>query len=189
MNTNIEIESKAMITKSDYEKLMVYFSHIDSYTQVNYYISSDELLSKITKYGMRIRKKDHKYELTIKDKYSDRTIERNQELNLKQFLMFKIFHKFPEGDVKEYLRQDMVCDTKKLRIIGSMKTIRKDINFLSSVISIDKSLYNHKVDYEVECEDKTPIAAITNLKVFLAKHEIVYKKSDYSKLARFLQSK
>lgn len=189
MSTNVEIESKAMISEQDYEKLMDSFSHIPSYVQTNYYICSDDLLAKITKYGMRIRKINRSFELTIKDKQKDKNIEINQEINLKQFILFKILKKFPDGEVKEYLKENMICDISKLRIIGKLTTTRKDIRLLDSVISIDKSIYNHKVDYEIECEDKTPIAAKTNLQIFLAQHEIVYKKSEYSKLARFLQSK
>ena len=189
MSTNLEIESKAMLSKSDYEKLMESFPHIDSYTQINYYISSKELLSKVSKYGMRIRKKNKAFELTLKDKNNDEIIEINQEIPRKSYVFLKYFHKFPDGDVKDYLTINMIGDPSKLKIIGKMKTIRKDIKLQSSLISIDKSIYNHHVDYEIECEDKTPIAAKTNLQIFLAQHEIVYKKSELSKLARFLQTK
>ena len=189
MSTNLEIESKAMLAKLDYQKLMDSFSHIESYTQINYYISSKELLNKVSKYGMRIRKKNNAFELTLKDKNDDEIIEINQEITRKSYIFLKYFHRFPDGDVKDYLVQNMIANPDELRIIGKMKTIRKDIKLQSSLLSIDKSIYNHHVDYEIECEDKTPIAAKTNLQVFLAQHEIVYKKSEYSKLARFLQTR
>lgn len=189
MGRNLEIESKSMISKSEYKTLMKKFSHIKNYVQINYYISSEELLSKVKKYGMRIRKKQGSYELTLKVSEDIGKTEINQELSRKSLAKLKYFKIFPDGEVKDYLVENNVCDPGKLCIIGKMKTCRKDIKFLSSLISVDKSLYNHHVDYEVECEDTTPLAASTNLESFLGQNSIVYKKSEHNKLARFLNTK
>lgn len=189
MSTHLEIESKSMLTKQDYKKLMSKFSHIKNYTQINYYIFSDEMLKHRSKYGLRMRKKEGYYELTLKVKVNDGRNEINQEISKKTYKFFKKSHVFPDGEVKDYLIENGICDPAKLRIVGSLKTIRKDIKFMSSLISVDKSSYNHKVDYEVECEDLTPIAAQTNLEIFLQQNLIKFKKSEYSKLARFLNSK
>lgn len=189
MSINLEIESKCMITKEDYKNLLSKYSSFQPYKQINYYIASKEIKDKLTKFGLRIRKKNGSYELTLKIKEKEGHTEINQEITAKSFIFLKYFHKFPSGEVSDYLIESLFIDTSKLRIIGSLTTIRTDLNFMGSLISIDMSKYNHKTDYEIECEDKTPIAAKTNLEIFLSQNNIKYQKSELSKLARFLKSK
>lgn len=189
MSKELEIESKSMISKTDYHKLMEKFSNIENIVQTNYYISSPELESKLVKYGMRIRKIGHDFELTLKVSQEDGKLEINQEITRKSYANIKYFHIFPSGEVLDYLNENLVCDPSKLRIIGKMKTIRKNIDFLGSKISIDKSIYNHQVDYEVECEAINKKASENNLQTFLVQNLIKYKKSELTKLARFLNSK
>lgn len=189
MSRNLEIESKSMLTKADYKKLMLVFAHEEKYVQTNYYIASDELLKNIKKYGLRIREKLGNYELTLKVTENVGKTEINQEISKKSLANLKYFKIFPDGEVKDFLIQNNVCNPSKLRIIGKLKTTRTDIKFLSSLISIDKSVYNHHVDYEIECEDFTPLAAKTNLETFLGQQNIKYQKSEHNKLARFLMTR
>lgn len=189
MSTNFEIESKSMISKKDYLSLMEKFSAIPTYEQTNFYISSSELDSKLEKYGMRIREKNKNYELTLKVTNSEGKLEINQEISRKSYENLKYFHIFPEGEVRNYLTENLICDVRKLKIIGKMKTTRKDIEYLGSLISIDKSKYNHIIDYEVECESVNMNVANSILQSFLTQNSIVFKKSELSKLARFLQTK
>lgn len=189
MSRNLEIESKSMITKADYKKLMKLFSHEEKYVQVNYYIASEKLLKNIKKYGMRIRAKQGICELTLKVQEEVGKTEITQEISRKTLAKLKYSKIFPDGEVRDYLIENNVCDPTELRIIGKMKTTRTDIKFFTSLISIDKSQYNHKTDYEVECEDATPLAASTNLQTFLGQQSIKYQKSEHNKLARFLMTR
>ena len=189
MSTNLEIESKALITKKGYDQLCNEFSNLTKYTQINYYILPKNICKIDKKYGLRIREKSHQFELTLKEDNGSSKIEINQKISKKSYVFFKYFDHFPQGEVKDYLVQNKICDPSFLRIIGKMKTSRIDINFESSLISIDKSKYNHKVDYEVECEDSSINLAEEKLSRFLSKRKITYEKSKQSKLARFLNTK
>lgn len=188
MPTNLEIESKSMLQKSDYLKLISAFKNIKNYKQINYYISSPEMIEKVKDFGLRIRKKNNKYELTLKvtEKVGKREI--NQEITRKSLVNLQYFGKFPTGEVLDFLSGNNICNISKLRIIGKLITIRKDINFNSSLISIDKSKYNGKIDYEIECENSSQENAEKDLKLFLDKFEILYQKSEHNKLARFLNT-
>lgn len=188
MSTNLEIESKSMLTKSDYKKLIKKFSHLKSYKQINYYISSKEFDQKSKTYGMRIRKKHNKFELTLKITEKVGKTEINQNIKRKDYKKLYKTGIFPNGEVKNYLIKNKICDTSNLRIIGELITIRKDIDFLGTTISIDKSIYNDVVDYEIECEGLNKVVTKTNLEVFLSQNSIKYQKSEYSKLARFKNS-
>lgn len=188
MSTNLEIESKVMINKEAYDKLESLFSDALAYKQTNYYIGSDELISKYKNYGMRIRRKNKKYELTLKVREMIGKTEINQSLALKEVIKFRLHNIFPEGEVKDYLISNKVCEIKELKVLGKMVTYRTDIPFLTSLISIDKSKYNGITDYEIECEDKTEFAAKNNLTVFVTQHNIKYKKTEANKLGRFLST-
>lgn len=188
MSTNLEIESKVTIDKEAYDKIEALFSSLPTYRQVNYYVCSKELLTKIDTYGMRIREKNGHFELTLKVKKDVGKLEINQEITRKTLLKLKYFKIFPNGEIKDFLISNGVCNVNKLRIIGSMTTYRKDIQFLSSLISVDKSVYNGHIDYEIECEAQNIDVSINSLKEFLSQNEIEYKKSEHSKLARFLRT-
>ena len=186
MSVNLEFEAKSMLSKQDYEKLAKEFSNPQKYIQTNYYISAKNLSKDV---GIRIRKKYKDFELTIKVNLGDHKKEINQKISRKSLIFFRIFRIFPKGEVFSYLIQNRVENLKNLHIIGKMKTTRIDVNFDTSLISIDKSQYNKLVDYEIECEDSSFPIAETQLIKFLETRNIEYKKSKYSKLARFINSK
>lgn len=189
MSTNLEIESKVMISKESYKHLLKNLLDYKKYNQTNYYISVKDYLNFNSKYGLRIRKKHRKFELTLKEDFGDSKMEINQKISRKSYIFFRIYRIFPKGEILDFLNKNNICNPQNLRIIGKMKTKRTDINFHNSLISIDKSKYNRLTDYEVECEDTSLVNAETKLKMFLDSYQVKYEKSKYSKLARFLNSK
>ena len=66
MPKNLEIEAKSMLKKEDYLSLISAYKNIENYKQINFYISSEEMLKKIKDFGLRIRRKNKKYELEDK---------------------------------------------------------------------------------------------------------------------------
>ena len=188
MPINLEIESKSMLEKEEFDSLISAYKNEKKYKQINYYISSKEMLEKVEDFGLRIRNKNHKFELTLKITEQVGKREINQEIARKSLQNLKYFHKFPSGEISDFLSENNICDISKLRIVGKLITIRKDIEFNGSLISIDKSKYNGKIDYEIECESSSKEKSENDLKNFLEKHHILYKKSEHNKLARFLNT-
>lgn len=188
MPTNLEIESKSMLKKEDYKTLISAYKKVKKYKQINYYISSKEMLEKVKNFGLRIRQIGHDYELTLKVTEKVGKTEINQEIPGIFLSNLIYFGKFPDGEVKNYLIKNNVCDVSKLQVIGMLETKRKDIEFNGSKISIDKSKYNGVVDYEIECESSSKEKAENDLKKFLENHHISYQKSEHNKLARFLST-
>lgn len=186
MSTNLEFEAKSMLEKNEYELLKNEFSSSKKYTQKNYYLSSPKISKNL---GMRVREKSHKFELTIKVDLSDHKREINQKISRISWRFLRFLRIFPKGEVSSYLIKNDIIDPRELRVIGCMKTERIDVKFLTSLISIDRSKYNHTTDYEIECEDSSYKLAEANLLKFLKTRNIEYKKSKFSKLAKFINSK
>lgn len=186
MSKNIEIEAKAMIDEVGYKKLMSSFESNDnhSYIQDNYYIDTDDFAVVNNGMGMRIRKKDDYIELTIKDKLEEGKLEINQKITSEEFNDFLSKGLIPDGEVLSYLRKKTNIDVKELKGYALLSTVRLDIKYKKSLISIDKSTYLGQVDYEVEAESNSMENARKDLFTFLEKEKISYSENLVSKLRR-----
>ena len=188
MSTNLEIEFKADLSKEDYDSLISNFDKSKIYRQINYYIDDDNLSISGKKCGLRIREKDGDFELTLKVPEIVGKTEINQQISNKIYENFAKHNDFPVGEVKEYLEQKLGIMTTTIHILGELITDRLDIKYKTALISIDKSTYNSKTDYEIECEDSSLESAKANLLDFLKKYHINYKESHGTKLRRFIES-
>lgn len=188
MSKSLEIETKCMISESDYLKLMETYKEKETYKQINHYIASKKLRENVEKYGLRVRQKGKSFELTLKVTEKIGKTEISQNITKHQFKQLKLFHVFPKGEVRNFIISNKICRPHTLRVIGSLTTWRTDLKFYTSLISIDKSKYNRVIDYEIESECETPAGAENDLKAFLEFNQIEYKKSEHNKLARFLKT-
>ncbi len=185
MSTNIEIEAKVLLSKEDYLNLLN-LNLGKPYVQINYYIDNSSH-SFTKKYGLRIRYKNNKYEMTFKEDYSEGKLETNQIIDKDDFLLFKNNGIFIDGEIKNKLIS-LNIDINTLLIIGEMKTTRIDFPYNSSLLSLDKSEYNGLIDYELEAEDASLKMAKKNIVTFLENHDINFKFNRMSKLQRFVKS-
>lgn len=185
MPINLEIETKALINEKQYKQILSSCNQ-KSYTQINYYIDNKDFsLSK--HYGLRIRFKYGKYELTLKINAREGKMEINQDISEDEFINYKNNHIFPHGEVEEKIKE-LNIDLGSLFIFGEMTTTRTDISYNDSLISIDKSSYLNKVDYEVECESNSLIKATNDLKLFLKEKDVDFKANHLTKLARLIST-
>ena len=182
MSTNLEIEAKSMLDESNYLKL-IKGREKDCYIQINYYIDTMDFDVHEKKLGLRIRLKDGKYELTLKIRQEEGKLEINQDISKNDFLTFEESNIFPNGEVKEALIKQRI-NIEKLHIFTQLKTTRLDVNFKTSLISIDKSEFNGITDYEIECEDASMEVAKANLIEYLNKNEVPFNENFVSKLRR-----
>ena len=188
MSTNLEIEFKSKLSKEEYNSLLLKYSNQKSYSQTNYYIDdkNQSIISK--KCGLRIREKDGCFELTLKVPSNDGKIEINQQISNEIFKNLLNCNVFPIGEVNDFLTNNLKVKTDNLYVLGKLVTLRLDLNYKTSLISIDKSSYNSKIDYEIECEDTSITSAKNNLLDFLKENKIAYKQSSGNKLDRFLKT-
>lgn len=188
MSKNLEIEVKAIINKEEYNALLKTYSRYKNYEQTNYYIDDKSLSIRKKKCGLRIREKCGDFELTLKYPFEDGKMEINQSISQKIFENCRDNNLFPAGEVSDYLTKELGIDINSLSMLGSLITFRCDIPYKTSLISIDRSLYNFREDFEIEVEDNSKEIAKKHLQEFLKKNGIEYRKSQGSKLKRFLDS-
>ena len=188
MSTNLEIEFKSKLLEEEYYSLLLKYSNQKSYSQTNYYIDDKNRSIISKKCGLRIREKNGCFELTLKVPSNDGKIEINQQISNEIFKNLLNCNVFPIGEVKDFLTNNLKVKTDNLYVLGKLVTLRLDLNYKTSLISIDKSSYNSKIDYEIECEDTSITSAQNNLLDFLKENKIAYKQSSGNKLDRFLKT-
>lgn len=186
MSKNIEIEIRAILTKDEYEKVLSSLSNYTSYSQTNYYLDDSKLSFSNNYHGLRIREKDHKYELTLKQKINNDYLEINQEITAKIKENMVNPGYFPSGEVFDYLTKNNLIDPKNIYIVCKLKTTRIDINYEGTIISLDKNEYFDITDYNIECESINNNEVEKTLTIFLSKFGIQLKKSPITKLEKAL---
>lgn len=185
MSKNIEREEKALLNKIEYDALIKRFTNENNkiYSQINYYLSEIGIDPKEYQKAIRIRIEKGIITATLKEDIPDGKLEINQILSKVEFNNFIDKNNFPNGEVKEYLKKENI-DANKLYVFAILSNYRLDINYKSTLISIDKSEYFNNIDYEIECEANSLIEAKNTLKEFLKNNDILYRENNKSKLKR-----
>lgn len=191
MATNIEIEAKVLITKEDYDKLVEIYSKekSDEFDQVNYYIESKDLGLKKLGVGLRIRKKNNSYVMTLKAPMSEGLLEKNAQLNEEQYKEFKEKGIFPDCYIKEFVKM-LGFDPDLLKIRAQLKTHRIEIPLDDgkNAFSIDRNEYNKITDYELEMNSNSLLRAKNKLQEICEINGVPYKDNTRSKQTRCLES-
>lgn len=185
MSQNIEIEAKSLISKQDYEKLLLKYKEIyHPYVQVNHLLNPKDIPLSKSMIACRIRNKDDFIEFTIKIQLDEGKLEINQELSPKEFDEFINKGITPKGEVHDELIKRHICNPNNLEVFALLTTTRFDIPGDGYLLSVDKSEYLDVIDYEVECESTSMENALKHLQNFLNKENIPFKRNTKSKLKR-----
>lgn len=187
MSRNLEIEVKGLLSKDEYDKLLGFFPNQKPYVQTNFYIDTKGFAIKEKNCGLRIRQKGNKFELTLKIRQGDGKLEINQNITENDFKMMANCGVFPVGEVKEYIVNNLQIKEDEMFIFATMRTTRLDINYGESLISLDMSECFGEIDYEIECESSSLLNAKHDIKEFLEKYALKYKKFSASKLRRAIE--
>ncbi len=183
-NTNIEIEAKMLLSKTDYDTLVkeLHFSE-EKIKQTNYYFDSKDQVLK--KYGMilRIRNSSKQYVLTMKAPLSEGLLEKNQNLSEKEAEDLIDHNIFPNGDIANFL--DMLqIDASSLIVLATLTTVRKHAEYNSTKLDISQNTYGSKVDYELECDSDSAIRSQETLKEICKTYKIRFSLNTISKEQR-----
>ncbi|MDD5884470.1 MAG: CYTH domain-containing protein [Erysipelotrichaceae bacterium] len=183
MSNAIEIEAKALVSKSDYEKLVAKYKDYGAYEQTNYYIDSPDNILQREKLALRIRKRDNHYEMTLKVPLSQGLLEKNCTWNEATFVSFRDQGIFPDGDIKKMLLM-LDIDPASLKIKTSLTTERIDVPYEGGKLSIDQNHYSGQTDYEIELEYNNEKDAEAHLEALFQANHIPFVLNKKSKVAR-----
>lgn len=182
MSKEFEIEFKVLLDEQLYTKLykdLTKFSH-NLYTQTNYYMTHPILDQK--KFMLRIREKNNKYELTLKQPYHDHSIESNILIN--DDIKNNIFNKITiDNEIFDELSKYGIKQSE-LENNYNLKTTRLDVKFDYGTLSLDLNVYLDTIDYELEFEVTDPIKGLQQFNQILSDYNINYTKNCDSKIKR-----
>ena len=187
MSNAIEIEAKALVKKSEYEKIVTLFKDYPSYQQTNYYIDDAKNLLRKEGIALRVREKGGLYEMTLKTPLSQGLLEKNCTWTKDKFKDFRDNGIFPDGDIKRFLTM-LDIDVSSLRIKTSLTTERIDVPYEGGKLSIDENHYSGIVDYEIELEYNNEPEAERLLQELLEKNGITFVLNKKTKVSRALDA-
>ncbi|TDK58522.1 CYTH domain-containing protein [Bacillus salipaludis] len=189
MFQNIEIEFKNMLTKEEYELLLIKFTTVESklITQENHYFDTKDFALKNEQSALRIRQKGQQFEMTLKQPANIGLLETTQNLTEAEATLAIQEGKLPSGAIKEIIsKMDIVFS--KLSYFGSLKTNRAEMNYKSGILVLDHSLYLNKEDYELEYEVENEQLGQKIFEELLNQYNIPHRKTE-NKIQRFYNQK
>ncbi|MCF0116761.1 MAG: CYTH domain-containing protein [Bacilli bacterium] len=188
MSTNIEIESKVLLTEADFKKVynLLKAEQYKKIEQINYYIDDELQTLRSFGFSLRVREKDG-FDFTLKTPLSEGLLERSQIISKEEFDDFASKGIFPTGDVKNFL-EILGINASTLKIITTLKTERINIEKPNGLLSLDVSTYNGLIDYELEMEATSLEEAQKELMALCEQAGCEYKQNLLSKQARAFNS-
>ncbi|ASB92722.1 CYTH domain-containing protein [Bacillus subtilis] len=150
MSQEIEIEFKNMLTKQEFKNIAaaLQLTEKDFTDQKNHYFDTDSFALKQKQAALRIRRKNGKYVLTLKEPADVGLLETHQQLSeVSDLAGFSV----PEGPVKDQLHK-LQIDMDAIQYFGSLATNRAEKETEKGLIVLDHSRYLNKEDYEIEFE-------------------------------------
>ncbi|MDF1507461.1 CYTH domain-containing protein [Robertmurraya sp. DFI.2.37] len=189
MSQNIEIEFKNLLTETEFIRLKKFF-HIDESmftSQDNHYFDTPQFVLKEKGCALRVRFKNDKYELTLKEPHAEGLLETNQALDLREAEKILNHHHIIVGPVQERLRA-LNIPLEQLTLFGTLTTKRAETKFQNGFIVLDYSTYLNQSDYELEYEVDDYQLGKENFENLLKQLEIPQRPTD-NKIRRFYQAK
>lgn len=176
MDTNLELEFKVLLTRSQYERLVMRFNTSAVFRQINsYYLYSDP----DKRISVRIRAVDGSRTLTFKLPEGQARREVNFHLNPRERSVFERL------DVRTFLEANALNGT--FESIGKLTTDRILVREPHGELCLDKNRYLGTTDYELEYEvTGDPDIAYERFLEILRLENIDYQPAS-AKYARFLK--
>ena len=190
MSQQIEIEFKNLLTKEEFDRLTSFFhlSENDFVQQENHYFDTELFQLKELGIALRIRAKNNRYVLTLKEPARVGLLETHQPLSEQEALTAIRTSLLPkEGEVMEKIAR-LGIKLEKLVLFGSLTTFRAEKVYKNGLIVLDHSRYENKEDFEAEFEAKDEKEGMQMFYSLLKMHGIPLRKTE-NKIKRLYLAK
>lgn len=189
MSENVEIEFKNLLTKEEYQLLIVHFKISNSQIkkQINHYFDTPAFSLKKGNIALRVREKGNHYEMTLKQPAPIGLLETNQTLQKQEADVLIKNGTIPDGEVKKKL-SFMANSVRDIEYFGTLTTNRVEIDYKGGILVFDHSTYLNVEDYEVEYEVNDPVIGKKIFLDFLSQLNIPSRKTE-NKVQRFYRQK
>ncbi len=168
MYVNKEIEFKTLITKEQYDNLLLEFGLDNNvFAQTNHYFDTEDtkLISEQT--VLRIRQKGNNFKITKKTR-ADVGADETHILISKEKALDILENGFDAS---------IIGIPYFVHKVAELTTYRVSTPYKNGTLFFDKSEYYGNVDYEIEYEVDDVKEGTIDFQKFLNDHEIVYKES------------
>lgn len=180
---HLEIEYKTLLTKDEFKRLDLLFSHVPQITQTNYYFDTADFQLKKHRLSLRIRTFSNSAELTLKIPQAIGNLELNADLAVEEAKQIIRTGNIPVNKVTQPIL-DAGIQLAELKLLGNLTTIRREHQTDIGLMALDSNHYAQTKDYELELEVFDANQGEADFLAFLDKYNISYKFAK-SKLARF----
>ena len=140
---HLEIEYKTLLTKDEYNRLAVLFSHVTPVTQTNYYIDTPQGDMRNKRLSLRIRTLPTHGELTLKIPEKVGNMEYNVTMDCSEAKAMTKSLDFPECQIKSILLERGV-KLEDLTILGHLTTTRREYQTNIGLMALDVNVYADK---------------------------------------------
>lgn len=189
MSQEIEIECKNMLTTQEFEQLCSHFEigGSDFTRQDNHYFDTPEFMLKNKGCALRIREKNNRSTLTLKQPYPDGLLETHQSLTGEQAEAAINGARLPDGEVIDLL-SSMNIPVSSLKLLGTLSTKRAEFTYEDGLLVLDHSFYLDTEDYELEYESSERARGEKTFHDLLNTFGIPVRETD-NKIRRFFTRK
>ncbi|WP_436860953.1 CYTH domain-containing protein [Staphylococcus caeli] len=188
MATNNEIEFKQMLTQSQYQAISnKFFQEMHPFSQKNYYIDTPQFDLKSHHSALRIRVKEHDYEMTLKVPAEVGLMEYNFQTDVVPELDKNITQDMLPDVIKTQLTL-MDIDFTQLKVLGALTTHRMEKELNGNLLVLDHSHYLDTEDFELEFEVEDYDEGLIQFKSILEKFNMTHEIPD-NKVQRFFTHK
>ncbi|OAH59417.1 hypothetical protein AWH48_14860 [Domibacillus aminovorans] len=151
MNQEIEIEFKCLLSKEQFDQLVESFHPGPFTTQHNHYFDTADFSLKEAGAALRIREKNGRAEMTLKEPAEVGLLESTVALS-NDDVTASLSGGIPDNDVMAAARKH----TGKNAVFhfGTLSTTRAEIDYKGGLLVFDHSTYVNQEDYEIEYEAK-----------------------------------
>ncbi|WP_284139403.1 MULTISPECIES: CYTH domain-containing protein [unclassified Virgibacillus] len=152
MAQEIEIEYKNLLTKEEFDRLLFAFPFPEQpIIQTNHYFETRNFALKDRQSALRIREKNGKYQLTLKEPAAEGLLETHDSLTKEEaedWLKGNI--RGQHHTAKQLVKLGISID--ELVYHGSLVTARRECKYKDVLLVLDFSTYHGTSDYEFELE-------------------------------------
>lgn len=190
MKQEIEIEFKNLLTQEEFQQLQNHFNLKEQHFkhQVNHYFDTPDY--KLKKHGaaLRIREKDGKYVLTLKQPATEGLLESHESLQEEQAQAILSNNTIPAGKIAAIIQTEFSIQTEELHCFGSLATSRAELDYKGGTLVFDHSRYLNKEDFELEYEVTDYTVGKVAFENLLKELNIPSRETD-NKIKRFYNEK
>lgn len=152
MAQEIEIEFKNILTREEFIKIKSFLPFpSEGIIQTNYYFETPNFSLKKYRAALRIREKNGKYQLTLKEPHHVGLLETHDKLTEKEALAWLNGEPAGKTNIEKQLGK-MNLSAEQLVYHGKLMTSRWEYHDRHLTYVLDKSDYHGQSDYELEIE-------------------------------------